>query len=161
MQRAHFITVTQRPNLKPQRPPARPLSRPAKHSSLSPYLSLPLSLSLFSSALAGWLYTYMIPGRCCGLPLVYGHGATQPSAGQVAKNTHNSHRRPPPTVHRPSAGVRQYPPSPIAASSPADGCSLSFSWPISCVCDTPSMLAAHRKYIAEAAPSTICLSCTC
>lgn len=54
----------------------------------------------------------MIPGRCCGLPLVYGHGATQPSAGQVAKNTHNSHRRPPPTVHRPSAGVRQYPPLP-------------------------------------------------
>lgn len=97
MQRAHFITVTQRPNLKPQRPPARPLSRPAKHSSLSPYLSLTLSLSLFSSALAGWLYTYMIPGRCCGLPLVYGHGATQPSAGQVSKNTHTTAT----AVHRP------------------------------------------------------------
>lgn len=162
MQRAHFITVTQRPNLKPQRPPARPFSRPAKHSSLSPYLSLTLSLSLFSSALAGWLYTYRIPGRCCGLPLVYGHGATQPSAGQVAKNTHTTAT----AVHRPPSTAlplvfANIPPSPIAASSPADGCSLSFSWPILCVCDTPSMLAAHRKYIAEAAPSTICLSCTC
>lgn len=143
-------------------PHARSLALP--NTPHSPPISLSLSPSPSSPLrwLAGWLYTYMIPGRCCGLPLVYGHGATQPSAGQVAKNTHTTAT----AVHRPPSTAlplvfANIPPSPIAASSPADGCSLSFSWPILCVCDTPSMLAAHRKYIAEAAPSTICLSCTC
>lgn len=78
-------------------PHARSLALPNTPHSPPISLSLTLSLSLFSSALAGWLYTYMIPGRCCGLPLVYGHGATQPSAGQVSKNTHTTAT----AVHRP------------------------------------------------------------